>query len=491
MLAFSPSLFFEVTDRNSKQVIDDMPVRKMVNHIPPSPVKVNLEQESLMKQGIVTILRSDCDDTSKSGSIRRTLSADMSSKKWLEQNGFLSPMKKIVSSEALVHPADSSSSESEEDEDDQIPNQDDVWRSIQERNQIQKPTDHHQNQVWGSILTQKSENTTLPPPYVHPLVKKRSAATLNGKSLEICTEGLGSETGSDSLSSSYSCSEVSEQDKEEERQSVAVTEDITKDENHVYVPDLHVAKYRKSPARSFPPPLPSISDGAPLHMQSRRENGRLVLEAVSVPPRNYFHAQRQDGRLLLTLIRPPTATISVDDEEEQFEKLFDDMEGVDQEERPPPPEVVVVEEKDEEYVPGSLNNGMMMSAHKSGLVMKKLVGNINPTWSKKDKSEVDEEEFTIPQSLPPRAARFVPATAPPAAAASLNVYEYFWRNKTAGFLNPMITNKMNGTNKYHENQDLVLMRANKTEQFVPYLRGCKEARRSLAIPEPSCWIATS
>ncbi|KAL8501047.1 hypothetical protein ACS0TY_020572 [Phlomoides rotata] len=449
-----------------------MPVRKSINHIPPSPVKVNLEEESLMKQGIGTILRSDC-DTSRAGSIRRTLSADMSSKKWLEQNGFLSPMKKTVSSEALLHPsaADSSSSSSSEiaeDEFEQIQNQDDVWRKIQERNQIQKSSE---NQVWGSILTQKkSENSALPPPYVHPLVK-RSASTLTHKSLEICTESLGSETGSDCFSSLS--------DAEEDRPRVEAQE--FKDSNPF--PDLHVAKYRKSPARSFPPPLPSISggDGASLHMQSHRENGRLVLEAVSVPPRNYFHAQRQDGRLLLTLIHAPATSSPEDDE---IEKVFDDdMEGVDddddEEEYTQEEEEQVVEEKSL-----SLPSGMI-KVHKSGIGMKRLVGNINPNWSKKM-----DEELPIPQSLPPRGARFNQAAAA-GAAASFNVYEYFWRNKTAaGFLNPMITNKMNGTKGY-ENQDLVLMRANKTEQFVPYLRGCKEARRSLATPEPSCWIATS
>jgi len=49
------------------------------------------------KQGIVTILGSDSERT-KDASLQRTLSADMSSKKWLAQNGF-SPMKKIASSE--------------------------------------------------------------------------------------------------------------------------------------------------------------------------------------------------------------------------------------------------------------------------------------------------------------------------------------------------------------------------------------------------------
>lgn len=60
--------------------------------------------------------------------------------------------------------------------------------------------------IWSSIVSQKTNedasksSSSLPPPYVHPLVK-RSQSSLSEKSLEICTENLGSETGSDGLSS--------------------------------------------------------------------------------------------------------------------------------------------------------------------------------------------------------------------------------------------------------------------------------------------------
>jgi hypothetical protein len=85
------------------------------------------------KQGIVTILGSGSKRT-KDASLQRTLSADMSSKKWLAQNGF-SPMKKIESSEKIsVSLAYSSSSSSEGEEDyeerkEQVegPGQFDMW----------------------------------------------------------------------------------------------------------------------------------------------------------------------------------------------------------------------------------------------------------------------------------------------------------------------------------------------------------------------------
>lgn len=40
-------------------------------------------------------------------------------------------------------------------------------------------------------------------------------------------------------------------------------------------------------------------------MHSHRQNGRLVLEAVSSPSTKKLQAHRQDGHLRLTFIQPP------------------------------------------------------------------------------------------------------------------------------------------------------------------------------------------
>lgn len=144
----------------------------------PLPPPLPPTKMGIVKQGIVSILGTDTEKRNKgvAGSIRRTLSADMSSKKWLSQNGF-SPMKKIASSKEL-----------------DVLGQDEIWRSIQ--NGGNKTS----NDVWSSILNQKNEeSSTLPPPYIHPLLKK-SSSSLTDKSLEICTESLGSETGSEIIS---------------------------------------------------------------------------------------------------------------------------------------------------------------------------------------------------------------------------------------------------------------------------------------------------
>ncbi|KAF2300385.1 hypothetical protein GH714_012692 [Hevea brasiliensis] len=96
----------------------------------------------------------------------------------------------------------SSSSEAEEEYDNgrqkvtEPRGQFEIWSSIQQdkknKEELEKPG---QFDIWSSILSQKAheDNKNLPPPYIHPLVK-RSASSLSEKSLEICTESLGSET---------------------------------------------------------------------------------------------------------------------------------------------------------------------------------------------------------------------------------------------------------------------------------------------------------
>ncbi|KAA8544359.1 hypothetical protein F0562_022373 [Nyssa sinensis] len=478
-----------------------------------SPLKVEEEAKVVEKQGIVSILGSDCDRT-KAGSLRRTLSADMSSKKWLAQHGF-SPMKKIASSEQfpISSTADSPYSSSG-GEDDQL--------ERPEQEQVEKPG---QFDMWSSILCQKADedSSKLPPPYIHPLVK-RSTSSLSEKSLEVCTESLGSETGSDGFSS-YPPSETGdvEEDKEETQ---AEPQEEEKESQFFDREELRVVKYnKKSLPKSFPPPLPSLArrDGPSVHMQCHRENGRLVLEAVSVPSQNYFHAQRQDGRLLLTLVNNPPQP-QEKGKEEEFEEVFENEVEVEVEAKEVGEEEEDQEEEEEmvDTENGEREMGILMeqapkqssgviNVHRSAVMMKRLMGidNRNRTWTQKFNKavnlvkmemEVEEEVSTqLPQSLPlrPRVGRLIPA--PPAAAASFNAYEYFWRAKpsVATMINPLTKqcpphqnncNKVILSNtgpKAYEKEELV-----KADYLVPLVRGCKEPRRSLLIWEPCC-IATS
>ncbi|AES67149.2 DUF3049 family protein [Medicago truncatula] len=151
--------------------------------------------------------------------------------------------------------------------------------------------------IWSSILTQKKKDEasqSKTPPYIHPLVKN-SQNYLSEKSLEMCTEILGSENGSDGFFSSYtSFEDNNSKDGEKLKEKVNMV---------------------KKP-RCFPPPLPLLfSQSQPLKMRPHRDNGRLFLflEVVSVPSHNNFLAKRQNGRLILTFAN-------------EEEKIVDDFE---------------------------------------------------------------------------------------------------------------------------------------------------------------------
>ncbi|PPR95268.1 hypothetical protein GOBAR_AA25406 [Gossypium barbadense] len=414
---------------------------------------LNITEEGMVtnKQGIGSILGSDA-ETPAAASLRRTLSADMSSKKWLNQHG--SPLKKIASSQEFPPPSIIDSSSEEAEEDCEAPGQTDIWTLIQQeknkKKQLEKPA---QFDIWSSIISQKAEESSksVPVPYVHPLVK-RSASSLSEKSLEICTESLGSETGSDGFSS-YPPSETSdmqEEDPKEEDQQLQHQEQER-------VEELRIEKHYNYDAgkksahhhRSFPPPIPSLSrkDGASLRMKTRRDNGRLVLEAVSVPSHDNFVAQRQDA----------------------------------------------------------------MNVHRLAVMMNKpnWLANRNPTWRKNfddivkfgEEKEADKVDPTtisplpqtppLGQSLPPRpprtAGRLI--ASPAAAAASFNAYEYYWRRSNQPMSKAAILSK-NLMAHNNDQQELLVLIRNKGDYFVPLLKGCKEPRRSLLFWEPYC-IATS
>nr|GMD45850.1 protein FAF-like, chloroplastic [Ipomoea batatas] len=103
--------------------------------------------------------------------------------------------------------------------------------------------------VWSSILqSHKIVNPSFqfPPPYAHPLDKK-SATSLTGKCLEICTESLSFETGSDCFSS-YPSSESGDEEKDDH-------------ESPLFSEEFRAVKHnysKKSLSRSFPPSLPSL-----------------------------------------------------------------------------------------------------------------------------------------------------------------------------------------------------------------------------------------
>lgn len=457
-ICFNPPLDSKMSAANSMSIKNLNSTLKISQVISiPLPPPLPPTKMGIVKQGIVSILGSESDKRNKGAgaSIRRTLSADMSSKKWLSQNGF-SPMKKISSSKEL----------------DVLGSQDEVWRSIQKT-----------NDVWSSILTEKKqESSTLPPPYVHPLLKK-SSSSLTEKSLEICTESLGSETGSEIIRlSSYSDEDKDDHPQKQEEEKEEIFEEFP------VLKFNHNKKTSSPPPKCFPPPISSLAaeDKPSVHMQSHRQNGRLILEAVSVPPQNHFRAQRVDGRLLLTLITT-SSEIEADDiiHQKVGHNEPDNLDEVEEKGNGTKGMQIVLEQK------SRLSNGRM-NVNTSTLMMKQLMGGLDNQhhltcpnkFNKSIKLIEQEDQITpdIPQSLPQISPHLITSPEP----ASFNAYNYF------GKKNPSVTTIANSTTKIAEHQDLVLMRGNKANinYLVPLLKGCKEQRKSLLIWEPYC-IATS
>lgn len=179
---------------------------------------------------------------------------------------------------------------------------------------------------WSSIesitkvdeVDEKKEKST----YIHPLVK-RSSSALSGKSLELCTETLGCETGTnvDDDNVSFSTSSMSSNSVESCRSPARKTSNSQQFSMH--------EKAITSPRRSFPPPLTSIGNSSDCNVQFRphREGGRLVIKAIAVATSpTCFQAERVNGRLRLLLKE------QVLNEDQEQEEEDDGAKEIDEEE---------------------------------------------------------------------------------------------------------------------------------------------------------------
>ncbi|CAN6812040.1 unnamed protein product [Brassica oleracea] len=422
------------------------------------------------QQGVVTILGGS--SISSAPSLRRTFSADLSSKNWLTQNG-TPPMKRISSSEKLHNfGADSLNSQ---DEEQGSRSGVDIWAQIQEdKNKKKEEIEPSQSDVWSSILSDKKKKTdteTVPPPYVHPLVKR--ASSLSEKSLEICTESLGSETGCEGFSS-YASSETGEAE-ENLVLEVTVTKEEEETEFVVEVEQEQVTVPNQTscmelPRGSFPPPIRSLSSqtGSALHMKTRRDNGRLVLEAVSMPSHNNFSAKRQDGRLLLTFAE-------IDNKEDET----DEVQWFDEEEE--------VEEAQDEwaYKPNGLLYKVAqkpigpITVHR--LACKPIgVPKINSRWPAMDEFETKTDMSTpVVHSLPPRprVAQLARSMKPlstvddTVGAACFNTCDYSWK--------PTNNEVLGGNTKPQFQAQDYVQKSMGVVVTHDLINGCKEPRRSL------------
>ncbi|CAL0320574.1 unnamed protein product [Lupinus luteus] len=145
--------------------------------------------------------------------------------------------------------------------------------------------------------------------YIHPTVK-HSSSMLSSKSLEMCTENLGCETGSSNGSNDISLFSS--------KLSTCFIGDTNEAVEIVNINYNSVSKrLTHKGSNKFPPLLTSLSDFGGVHVRPHREYGRLILEAVtSSSPQPYFEAERSNGRLSLRLLESFDDEVDYDSEEE-------------------------------------------------------------------------------------------------------------------------------------------------------------------------------
>ncbi|KAB1227799.1 Protein FANTASTIC FOUR 3 [Morella rubra] len=150
----------------------------------------------------------------------------------------------------------------------------------------------------GSKEAMEKENI-----YVHPLVKRSSSSE---KSLELCTENLGNETGTGINEDSIFLLPSSDSKDGNFR-----TREQTK--------SRQLFETKKANPPNFPSSLTTISGSESPLFRPHRENGRLIINAVKAPAtQSYFQAERSHGRLRLCFLK--TCTPSVDSEEAKDEE---------------------------------------------------------------------------------------------------------------------------------------------------------------------------
>ncbi|KAL0730198.1 hypothetical protein Bca4012_026291 [Brassica carinata] len=145
-----------------------------------------------------------------------------------------------------------------------------------------------------------------------------SSRTLSDESLALCTENLGSETGSD-------VTDV------EDLFSLSVSDVQTK-KLKVTSTETRSIKIKKGCPSDLPPPLTSMRGSQCIQMRPHREDGRLVMTATKAPPLNRcFQADRSNGRLRLSILKDKEEKIvpeEYEDEEKEDDEVIMDMENV-------------------------------------------------------------------------------------------------------------------------------------------------------------------
>ncbi|KAF8093302.1 hypothetical protein N665_0385s0049 [Sinapis alba] len=171
------------------------------------------------------------------------------------------------------------------------------------------------------------DKKTLLPPYVHTPSSRR---TLSDESLALCTESLGSETGSDVINDQDLFSVTSELQTIETRPTTTRSSRQDKKRNMM---------------ASLPPPLTSMRGFDGIQVKSQRENGRLVMTAMKPLPRDRCLQDRSNGCVRLAILidsNDHIETETKEEEEETVEIMRDNQEQIKQYEEEEEVEVMVI-----------------------------------------------------------------------------------------------------------------------------------------------------
>ncbi|XP_010493323.1 PREDICTED: protein FANTASTIC FOUR 3 [Camelina sativa] len=153
-------------------------------------------------------------------------------------------------------------------------------------------TDHHDEtpppftEIFGELHFRETS---------HSSYEKNST---ENSSLQLCTEGLGSE-------SYYGLEDEKVNGKGEEEVDDEMIQVKGKDEGSSYEEEWEP---RGKERREYPPAMTRMS------FKTYRKEGRLVLEEVRIPRREFLRASREDGRLKLKLVQPE------DDDHDELEE---------------------------------------------------------------------------------------------------------------------------------------------------------------------------
>ncbi|XP_009606299.1 protein FANTASTIC FOUR 3-like [Nicotiana tomentosiformis] len=224
-----------------------------------------------------------------------------------------------------------------------------------------------QNLPTVNSLNPKLDSKEKENSYVHPLSKQPSSSRLSEKSLALCTENLGCETGTDHIIESSIFSFSSDESNTVQAQSSATKTDIRVEYTPSSTTNYKVITNTES-CRKLPPPLTTLRGSNSLQVSTHREGGRLIIKAVEVPKvHTYLQAERSNGRLQLCFLKEYGSSASkldlletTDDENEElkaengiFESDISNEEDEDYEE-----EEDMEEGKDEEEEESGMNMDM-------------------------------------------------------------------------------------------------------------------------------------